>query len=161
MNVSHRHRYETTVAWTGNTGTGTSGYRDYQRTHEVSAGGKPMIPGSSDPAFRGDPARWNPEELLVASLSQCHMLWFLHVCAAEGVVVTDYRDRAAGTMVETPDGGGHFERVVLRPEVRFASPAHAERAAELHERAHHRCFIANSVNFPVDCELPEAGSAEL
>jgi organic hydroperoxide reductase OsmC/OhrA len=152
--MSHRHRYETTVTWTGNAGTGTSGYRDYQRTHEISADGKPMIPGSSDPAFRGDPARWNPEELLVASLSQCHLLWFLHVCAAEGVVVTDYRGHAAGTMVETPDGGGRFELVVLRPEVRFASSAHAERAAELHERAHQLCFIANSVNFPVLCELP-------
>jgi organic hydroperoxide reductase OsmC/OhrA len=154
MNMSRSHRYETTVSWTGNTGTGTSGYRDYQRTNEISADCKPMIPGSSDPAFRGDPARWNPEELLLASLSQCHLLSFLHVCAAEGVVVTDYRDHAAGTMVETPDGGGHFEQVVLRPEVRFASPAHSERAAELHERAHHLCFIANSVNFPVRCELP-------
>ena len=100
--MSTSHRYETTVTWTGNTGAGTSGYRSYERAHEISATGRPTIPGSSDPAFRGDPTRWNPEELLVASLSQCHMLWFLHVCAAEGVVVTDYRDRAAGTMVETP-----------------------------------------------------------
>jgi organic hydroperoxide reductase OsmC/OhrA len=160
MSMSRSHRYETTVTWTGNTGSGTSGYRDYQRTHEISAAGKPTVPGSADPAFRGDPARWNPEELLLASLSQCHMLSFLALCAVEGVVVTDYRDRAAGTMVQTPDGGGHFERVVLRPEVRFESPVHAERAAELHERAHHLCFIANSVNFPVQCELPEAGSVE-
>ena len=155
--MSTSHRYETTVTWTGNTGTGTSGYRDYERAHEISAAARPTIPGSSDPAFRGDPTRWNPEELLVASLSQCHMLWFLSLCAVEGVVVTDYRDHAAGTMVETPDGGGHFDLVVLRPEVRFASPAHAARAAELHERAHHLCFIANSVNFPVQCEPPEAG----
>ncbi|HEY5399744.1 MAG TPA: OsmC family protein [Trebonia sp.] len=148
------HRYQTTVTWTGNTGSGTSGYRDYERTHEISGSGKPTIPGSSDPAFRGDPARWNPEELLVASVSQCHMLSFLHVCAAAGVVVTDYRDQAEGTMVETPDGGGHFEQITLRPDVRFASPEHAERAAELHERANQLCFIANSVNFPVRCELP-------
>jgi organic hydroperoxide reductase OsmC/OhrA len=152
--MSPAHRYETTVTWTGNTGTGTSSYRDYQRAHEISADGKPMIPGSSDPAFRGDPARWNPEELLVAALSQCHMLSFLSLCAVEGVVVTGYRDHAAGTMAETPDGGGHFEQVVLRPAVSFASPADAERAAELHERAHHLCFIASSVNFPVHCELP-------
>ena len=148
------HRYQTTVTWTGNIGAGTSGYRRYERAHEVSAAGKPTIAGSSDPAFRGDPARWNPEELLVASLSQCHMLWFLHVCAAEGVVVTDYRDQAEGTMVETPDGGGHFEQVTLRPAARFSSPEHARRAEELHERAHQLCFIANSVNFPVRCELP-------
>ena len=109
--MSRSHRYETTVTWTGNAGTGTSGYRDYQRTHEISADGKPTISGSADPAFRGDPARWNPEELLVVSLSQCHMLSFLSLCAVEGVVVTDYRDRATGTMVETPDGGGHFERL--------------------------------------------------
>jgi organic hydroperoxide reductase OsmC/OhrA len=150
MIMSTSHRYETTVTWTGNTGTGTSGYRDYERAHETSADGKPVIQGSSDPAFRGDPARWNPEELLVASLSQCHMLWFLHVCSAEGIVVTGYRDHAEGTMAETP-GGGHFEQVVLRPDVRFASPEHAERAKELHERAHQSCFIANSVNFPVHC----------
>jgi len=159
--MSRSHRYETTVTWTGNTGTGNSGYSEYQRTHEISAGGKPTIPGSADPAFRGDPARWNPEELLVASLSQCHMLSFLWLCAREGVVVSGYRDRAAGAMIETPDGGGHFVEVVLRPEVRFASPEHAERAAELHERAHHLCFIANSVNFPVRCEPSEAGSTEL
>ena len=159
--MSRSHRYETTVTWTGNTGTGTSGYREYQRTHEISVDGKPTIPGSADPAFRGDPARWNPEELLVVSLSQCHMLSFLSLCAIEGVVVTDYRDRATGTMVETPDGGGHFEQVVLRPEVQFASPEGAQRAAELHERAHQVCFIASSVNFPVHCELPAARSAEL
>ena len=146
------HRYETTVTWTGNTGSGTSGYREYERSHEISADGKPAIPGSSDPAFRGDPARWNPEELLVASLSQCHMLWFLHLCSAEGLVVTGYRDRPVGTMTETADGGGHFDEVVLRPEARFAGPDQAARAGALHERAHELCFVANSVNFPVRCE---------
>jgi organic hydroperoxide reductase OsmC/OhrA len=150
--VTRLHRYETTVTWTGNTGTGTSGYRDYERAHEVTVDGKPPIPGSSDPAFRGDAARWNPEELLVASLSQCHMLWFLHLCAANGVVVTEYHDQAAGTMAETADGGGHFQQVVLRPRVRFAAPEHAGRLRPLHEQAHKLCFIANSVNFPVRCE---------
>src|SRR5277367_1598934 len=142
------HRYAVTIVWTGDRGTGTRGYTAYGREHEIGAPGRPVIAGSSDPAFRGDPTRWNPEELLVASLSQCHMLWFLHVCAAAGVVVTGYRDHAAGTMVETPDGGGHFEQVVLRPEVQFASAEHEQRAEELHERAHQLCFIANSVNFP-------------
>jgi organic hydroperoxide reductase OsmC/OhrA len=150
--MARTHSYETTVTWTGNTGSGTSGYRDYERSHEISAAGKPAIPGSSDPAFRGDPARWNPEELLVASLSQCHMLWFLHLCSAAGVVVTGYRDRPVGAMTETADGGGYFTELVLRPEVSFAEPEQAARADELHEQAHELCFIANSVNFPVRCE---------
>jgi organic hydroperoxide reductase OsmC/OhrA len=150
--VTKLHRYETTVTWTGNTGTGTSGYRNYERAHEVAVDGKPPIPGSSDPAFRGDAARWNPEELLVAALSQCHMLWFLHLCATNGVAVTEYRDHAAGMMAETADGGGQFQQVVLRPQVRFAAPEHADRARPLHEQAHKLCFIASSVNFPVHCE---------
>ncbi|NEA28553.1 OsmC family protein [Actinomadura bangladeshensis] len=144
-----RHKYEVSVAWTGNTGSGTSSYRAYERAHEVRAEGKPPVPGSSDPGFRGDPARWNPEELLVASLSQCHMLWFLHLCAVEKLVVTGYEDNPQGVMVETPDGGGRFEEVVLRPRVTLADPGQADRAAELHEKAHELCFIANSVNFPV------------
>ena len=150
--MTQLHRYETTVTWTGNTGTGTSGYRNYERAHEVTVDGKPPIPGSSDPAFRGDAARWNPEELLVASLSQCHMLWFLHLCATNGLVVTEYRDHAAGMMAETADGGGQFQQVMLRPQVCFAAPEHADRARPLHEQAHKLCFIASSVNFPVHCE---------
>lgn len=143
------HRYELDITWTGNTGTGTSGYRDYERAHEISGAGKPMIPGSSDPSFRGDPHRWNPEELLVASLSQCHMLWFLGLCAQDGIVVTGYTDHPSGTMAETPDGGGHFTEVVLRPAVRVKDPRHIDALPALHERAHHLCFIANSVNFDV------------
>lgn len=146
---SGTHHYEVSVTWTGNTGTGTSSYRAYERAHEVGAEGKPSIPGSSDPSFRGDPARWNPEELLVASLSQCHMLWFLHLCALEGVIVTAYSDTPSGTMAETPDGGGRFEEVVLRPRAVLADPGRAGQAGELHERAHELCFIAGSVNFPV------------
>lgn len=143
------HRYEVSVTWTGNTGTGTSSYRAFERAHEIRAEGKPPIAGSSDPAFRGDPARWNPEELLVASLSECHMLWFLHLCAAAGIVVTAYTDDPLGTMVETADGGGRFEEVVLRPRVTLDDPARADEAEGLHARAHELCFIANSVNFPV------------
>ena len=143
------HHYEVTVTWTGNSGAGTSGYRAYERTHDVAADGKPSIPGTADPAFRGDPARWNPEELLVASLSQCHMLWYLALCAGEGVVVIGYTDRPHGTMVETSDGSGRFEGVVLRPQVTLAMSEHADLAMALHERAHRMCFVANSVNFPV------------
>lgn len=135
------------VVWTGDTGSGTKTIRSYERAHEVSAGGKPVILGSADPAFRGDPARYNPEELLVAALSQCHMLWFLSLAALAGVVVTGYRDRATGTMVEDADGGGRFTEVVLNPEIEVESGA--EKIAHLHEEAHHKCFIANSVNFPV------------
>jgi organic hydroperoxide reductase OsmC/OhrA len=137
------HGYEVEVTWSG----ATTGYRDYSRAHEVAGRGKPVIPGSSDPAFRGDRDRYNPEELLVASLSQCHMLWFLHLATEAGLVVTSYRDRATGTMAEGADGGGRFTEVTLRPEVTVHSGR--EKLAELHERAHHLCFIANSVNFPV------------
>lgn len=152
MPNARQHTYETEVVWTGNLGTGTDSYRSYRRTHEVTAAGLPAIPGSSDPHFRGDADRWNPEQLQLAALSQCHMLAYLHVCAVAGVVVTAYTDRATGTMEETPDGGGHFTRALLRPEVTVASADMAEKAQALHHDAHRLCFIANSVNFPVDHE---------
>jgi organic hydroperoxide reductase OsmC/OhrA len=146
------HAFAVRVRWTGNEGTGTSGYTAYQRAHEISAQGKPAIPGSSDPAFRGDPSRYNPEELLVASLSACHMLWYLHLCADAGVVVTRYADDAEGKMRLTEDGGGHFEQVILRPAVTIKEGCDTELARSLHARAHHLCFIANSVNFEVRAE---------
>ena len=158
------HSYDVTVAWTGNRGSGTSGYREYDRDHEVTVSeagdgegagdaGRPQpIAGSSDSAFRGDPGRWNPEQLLTAALAQCHMLSYLHACAAAGIVVTGYTDEAHGTMTETTDGGGHFTRVVLRPRVTVASTDMVEKAVGLHHDAHERCFIANSVNFPVSHE---------
>lgn len=146
------HTYTVRVEWTGNQGEGTRGYRAYGRDHEIMAAGKPLIPGSSDPAFRGDRSRYNPEDLLVASLSACHMLWYLHLCANAGIVVTGYADDARGTMAETSDSGGHFTEVVLRPIVTVREGADPAVAVALHERAHHLCFIANSVNFPVRCE---------
>ena len=145
------HSYALTLTWTGNTGTGTSAYAAFERSSEVTAGDKAPLLASADPAFRGAPERWNPEELLIASLSQCHMLWYLVLCAKEGIVVTDYVDRPTGTMVETPDGGGHFEEVTLHPEVTI-SAGDAGRAVALHERAHDLCFVANSVNFTVRAE---------
>jgi organic hydroperoxide reductase OsmC/OhrA len=150
--MAKQHRYDVMVTWTGNQGTGTSSYRAYARDHEIAAAGKPPIPGSSDPAFRGDKTRWNPEDMLVASLSSCHMLWYLHLCAVGGVAVTRYLDRAEGTMEEGADGGGRFTRVTLRPEIAVAPGADLAKAKALHEEAHHKCFIANSVNFPVACE---------
>ena len=143
------HRYEIRLDWTGNRGTGTSGYRDYDRRHELRAAGKPMIAGSSDPSFRGDADRWTPEDLLVASLSQCHLLWFLHLAADSGVIVTGYSDEACGSMRMNPDGSGQFTEVVLRPLVLVASPEMVEPARRLHDRVHSLCFIARSVNFPV------------
>jgi organic hydroperoxide reductase OsmC/OhrA len=146
-----RHEYGTALTWTGNTGEGTATYRSYRRTCEVSAAGKPTVAGSADPHFRGDADRWNPEELLVAALSQCHLLAFLHEAATNGVVVVDYSDAAIGTMV-TEGNGGRMTEVVLRPVVTVAAPDMAERCAALHEQAHQNCFIANSVNFPVTHE---------
>ncbi|MTE18285.1 OsmC family peroxiredoxin [Streptomyces sp. TRM43335] len=143
------HHYELVLNWTGNLGHGTGDYRAYSRNHEILADGRPPLPGSADPAFRGDPDRWNPEELLVSSLSQCHMLWYLHLCAAGGVVVTDYTDRPVGTMTTDATGGGRFTEVVLRPEVSVTEESMREKAVALHGEVGTVCFIARSVNFPV------------
>lgn len=143
------HSYTASVTWTGNLGRGTAGYRGYSRDYEIQGAGKPVIAGSSDPAFRGDPARYNPEELLVASLATCHMLWFLHLCADVGITVTAYRDQASGAMIEDTDGGGRFREATLRPRVIVAPGSDPALAQRLHEEAHRKCFIANSVNFPV------------
>ena len=152
MPSTREHRYAVSVTWTGNLGSGTSGYRDYSRDYEISAEGKPGINGSSDPAFRGDRSRWNPEELLLASLSACHKLWYLHLAAEAGIVVTGYSDRAEGVMETSPAGSGRFKRVVLHPVVTVTAGSDLDRARALHEAAHEKCFIANSVNFPVECE---------
>ncbi|MGA9422359.1 MAG: OsmC family protein [Rhodanobacteraceae bacterium] len=146
------HHYTASVRWTGNRGTGTSGYRAYARDHLIEAEGKSAIDGSADAHFRGDRARWNPEELLVASLAACHQLAYLHLCADAGVVVTGYEDHVEGTMIEDVDGGGAFTTVVLHPVVRIVAGADRALALSLHEKAHALCFIARSVRFPVTCE---------
>ena len=143
------HTYATSLRWSGNRGEGTSSYRGYGREHVISAPGKPDLGASSDPAFRGDSSRWNPEELLVAALSSCHLLFYLHLCADAGVVVVDYEDDAGGVMVQGADGGGEFREVVLRPRVTVAQEAMVEAAVAQHARAHGLCFIARSVNFEV------------
>lgn len=150
--AGHIHSYTVTVTWEGNRGTGTSGYRDYGRDHVISSPGKPDIAASADSAFRGDRNRWNPEDLLVASLSACHKLWYLHYCSVSGVVVTAYEDHAEGSMVMDQSGAGRFTEVVLRPRVTITERSDEGTAVELHEDAHEKCFIANSVNFPVRCE---------
>jgi organic hydroperoxide reductase OsmC/OhrA len=147
-----RHVYSIRLDWTGNQGTGTSAYRAYSRAHDIGASGKPVIAGSSDPAFRGDAARWNPAELLIAALSACHQLWYLHLCADSGIVVVGYSDDASGVEVEEADGAGQFESVILRPHVTLAPGADRERAHRLHDAAAEKCFIARSVSFPVSHE---------
>ncbi|MDT0156884.1 OsmC family protein [Microbacterium sp. ARD32] len=143
------HHYALTTTWTGAGATGTSGYRDYTRDVTVSIEGKPDLLASADRPFRGDPSRWNPEDLLVAALSQCHLLAYLHACVTAGVVVTAYRDEATGVMREDGRGGGAFAEVVLHPQVTVADAGMLEAAQRAHDQAHEWCFIANSVNFPV------------
>jgi organic hydroperoxide reductase OsmC/OhrA len=148
---AHTHIYAITTTWTGNRGTGTSSYRAYGRDHDLAADGRPTLSASSDPAFRGDDSRWNPELLLVAALSDCHLLAYLHLCAVNAVVVTAYRDEAVGVMEQTGDGG-RFTEVVLRPVVTVAAESMIDRANALHQQAHANCFIASSVNFAVRTE---------
>lgn len=152
------HEYALTVEWTGNQGTGTSSYREYGRDNVVTAPGKDGIAGSSDPSFRGDAARWNPEELLVAALAQCHMLQFLHLAAVAGVRVVAYTDSPVGTMTVDRDGGGRFDEVVLHPVVTVDGAVDDERLDALHERSHELCFVARSVNFPVRHESRQVPS---
>ena len=154
------HNYRITTEWTGNLGSGTANYRAYSRNHRISAAEKTAtIHGSADPHFRGDGAGYNPEELLVASLSTCHMLWVLHLCADAGIVITSYTDDAAGEMAENADGSGQFTRVLLRPRMTITDAARIEEARALHDKAHHFCFIARSVNFPVDHQAVVSGAA--
>jgi organic hydroperoxide reductase OsmC/OhrA len=147
--MARRHHYRARLEWSGD--PGTTSYTAYSRDHTVHLSGKSGLPMSSDPSFRGNAARYNPEELLVASLSSCHMLWYLHLCARAGVVVIAYSDEAEGFMLEEPATGGHFERVVLHPHV-IITAGDSDKAAELHHEAHRLCYISNSVNFPVEFE---------
>jgi organic hydroperoxide reductase OsmC/OhrA len=143
------HHYKTTTTWVGNRGQGTANYRAYDRNHDIVVEGRPDILCSSDPAFRGDTSRHNPEVLLVGSLSGCHMLWYLHLCADNNVIVTEYTDEATGTMEENKDGSGQFVEVTLNPRVTVADKSMIEKANELHHKANEMCFIARSVKFPV------------
>ncbi|TFF41993.1 OsmC family protein [Pseudomonas sp. RIT623] len=147
------HEYSVTVNWVGNTGKGTASYDAYTRDFTVDMPGKRTLLGSADPAFRGDQHRWNPEDMLLASLSACHKLWYLHLCAVNQVNVLEYLDQPHGRMVEgSSTRKGHFTQVVLRPRIVVSQASDIDLAMHLHEQAHHECFIANSVNFPVTCE---------
>jgi len=144
-----QHHYKATIEWTGNTGTGTDHYKNYKRSHRIVIDGKADIEGSSDPAFLGDSTKHNPEDLLLASLSSCHMLWYLHFCSVHKIIVEEYVDYATGIMVEEESGKGYFKEVTLSPSVRVKDSAMIDLAIELHKKASEYCFIANSVNFPV------------
>ena len=150
--IGKDHHYATSLRWTGNRGTGTSSYRDYDRSFDLTSEGKPALAGSADATFRGDATRWNPEEMLLSALSSCHMLSYLHLCADAGIIVLGYTDDAAGAMELGTDGAGRFTSVTLRPQVTVAEGTDLDHAKQLHHIAHEKCFIANSVNFPVLCE---------
>ncbi|MFY0592338.1 OsmC family protein [Roseivirga sp.] len=144
------HHYQIALEWTGNLGTGTKDYLSYSRDHSIKMDHKPNdILGSSDPSFRGDKSRYNPEELFLSSISACHMLWYLHLCAVNHINVLSYQDNASGTMEENKSGSGKFKEVTLYPKVLIETPSHIEKAISLHSEAHKMCFIANSCNFPI------------
>ena len=147
--MNKKHQYSLAVKWTGNKGNGTSSYTSYERSHSVISENKPDILCSSDPVFHGDMTKYNPEEFLVAALSSCHMLSYLHLCAVNGIVVVDYTDNPVGIMEESPDGSGRFTNVTLHPVVKVSDQSMIEKANALHERANELCFIANSCNFKV------------
>lgn len=155
------HSYNTSIVWTGNRGTGTSSYRAYDRSYDLSAPGKTTIAASADATFHGEAAKWNPEEMLQAALSSCHLLSYLHLCADAGITVLTYTDNAEGSMRMNPDGSGQFTSVTLRPVVTIAAGQDIEHANALHHRAHELCFIANSVNFPVACDATTTHAAHV
>ena len=145
-----KHRYSVSLTWTGNRGSGTSSYRSYGRSHVVSAPGLPDLAGTADPTFHGDKDRWNPEQLLLTALAQCHMLSYLHVAVQHGICVVGYEDSPEGTLRLNRDGSGEFTDVLLRPTVTVAGPPGAGETADgLHAEANRLCFIARSVAFPV------------
>ena len=147
--MRQQHHYVSKLSWTGNRGSGTATYRGYDRSHTIIIEGKPAILCSSDAAFRGDPARHTPEDLLLASLSSCHMLWYLHLCAEAGIIVNGYEDEAKATMVVEEDGGGQFAEAHLYPRVWIYNTEKEGEAIALHKRANELCFIARSCNFPI------------
>lgn len=147
--MNGQHNYKVTVEWTGNNGTGTSNYKEYERNHSIIVNDKMEILGSSDSKFRGDKTKHNPEDLLVGSISSCHMLWYLHLCSEAGIIVTDYIDNATGIMIESSNGSGRFTEVTLNPIITVKEISMIEKATDLHKKANELCFIANSLNFPI------------
>ena len=147
--MSKTHHYQSEITWTGNLGTGTSGYKEYARSYTISNEQKPVLLGSSDPMFFGDASKYNPEDLLLSSLSACHMLWYLHFCSDKKVIVEEYKDSATAIMQMDSHGSGKFIEATLHPIITLQKTAHIKLAHELHEQAHKFCFIANSLNFDI------------
>lgn len=147
--MSKDHHYLICTTWTGNLGKGTSDYHSYLRDHIIKGKGKSNIQGSSDPSFKGDASKYNPEELFLSSISSCHMLWYLSLCAENNIVVTSYSDRAKGIMTENENCNGQFKQVTLYPHVTVEKEEMIEHALMLHNKAHNMCFIANSCNFEI------------
>ncbi|MFI8417123.1 OsmC family protein [Serratia sp. NPDC078593] len=149
----HLHHYHLALTWTGNRGEGTANYRAYGREYEIVGNEGKILRGSADPQFLGDPTCWNPEEMLIASLSACHQLWYLHLCADAGVRVVGYEDAPHGIM----DGlGGKFTEVTLAPKVTISADSDEALALAIHHLAHEKCYIANSMNFPIHLALDES-----
>jgi organic hydroperoxide reductase OsmC/OhrA len=148
-----KHYYKSNLEWTGNSGSGTSDYKSYERSYVIKIDEKPTLEGSSDPAFRGDETKYNPEELFLASISSCHMLWYLHLCSVNKVVVIDYEDEAHGVMIEKKDGSGQFQNVTLYLKVVIENESNIDLAKSLHQQANEKCFIANSCNFEIGHEV--------
>ncbi len=150
--MARQHSFHAAVTWTGNTGTGTSAYKAYERTWEIRTPNKPMVKCSNDPMLGGDPSLHNPEDMLIASLSACHMLWYLHLASQENIVVLAYEDRPEGIGQSLPDGSGQFTQAILKPSITVKAGADMDRAEAIHHEVHKYCFIARSVNFPVTYE---------
>lgn len=150
--ASKTHRYNAQIAWTGAGEEGTKNYKSYERLYNVNIEGKPTVAGSSDPSFRGDPVRHNPEDMLVASVSACHMLWYLHLCSVSRVIVTSYIDDAEGVMEEDKRGSGRFTKIILRPRIKITADSDITKAEEAHHKANEMCFIANTLNCPISHE---------
>ena len=145
-----KHAFHISMTWTGNLGSGTSAYDTYERSHEYHAEGKPVIQGSSAPEYRGDASRYNPEELLLASVSSCHMLWYLHLCTEAGVIVKSYTDTASGELKLYPNGSGEFSGIELNPVVTIDAGSDERLARSLHHDANRMCFIARSLRCDVE-----------
>jgi organic hydroperoxide reductase OsmC/OhrA len=150
--MAKQHPYTSRVVWTGNRGEGTRTYRGYDRTWQIATPGKPIVECSNDPLLGGDPGKPNPEDLLLSSLSSCHMLWYLHLASDAGIVVMSYEDNPVGIGETSPNGAGRFLSATLRPRIEVKSGADLERAEAIHREIHQFCFIARSVNFPVTYE---------
>lgn len=147
--MASRHLYSAALRWTGNRGDGTASYRAYDRTWDLVTPGKPVVHCSNDPLLGGDPARHNPEDLLVAAVASCHMLWFLHLASDAGIAVQAYSDSPEATGEIEPSGAGRFLSMELRPMIVVPRGTDMQRADALHGQIHKVCFIARSVNFPV------------